>query len=114
MCDYPFNLFGQGENFEVTYIMVHHKHTLKCPAGFGCSSVNREDWALSWDKKCLSKWCLFHVSQEKIFYSNITNVKIPDPEWTQHFSTSYAEVSLKFLKNYFFKIKQISVLCEAQ
>lgn len=120
--------------------MLHHKHTLKCPAGFGCP-VNREDWVLCLDEKSLSKWCLFHVSQEKIFYNNVTNVKIPgwipqiktlkmktsqgqniaissvsgDPEWIQHFSRSYTEVSLKYLNNYFLsKIKQFSILCETQ
>lgn len=38
-----------------------------------------------------------------------------DPEWMQHFSRSYTEVSLKYLNNYFLsKIKQFSILRETQ
>lgn len=133
MYDYPFILFELGENLRwptLCYITSTH---LKCPAGFGYSPVNTEDWVLCWDKKHLSKRCLFHISQEKIFYNNITNVKISgwiltsqgqnlaissvsgDTEWIQHFSRSYTEISLKYLKNYLLsKIKQINSLCETQ
>lgn len=105
------------------------------------SSKRRRLSSLLRFKKCFHKLCLFHVSREKIFCNNITNVKIPgwipqikllkmqasqgqnlaissvtgDPEWIQHFSRSYTEVSFKYLNNYFLsKVKQISISCVTQ